>query len=563
MSNHREKVRVEIDGRQVEADYRAPLIEVARKIGVSIPTLCHHEALEPAGACRLCLVEEVRDGWSKFVTACNYPVEDGMVFRTSSKEVLQNRRMTLEALLARCPEVPVVKDLAQRMGVDGTRFAAKGDTCILCGMCTRVCESYATSAISMISRGVDKSVGTFAGEPPEDCVGCGSCAKVCPTGHIEESRGAGSYTIWDRTFDVAVCGVDGDRCIGCGACEEACPFSVARVVLQSDGTARAEIDPVACRGCGVCLGACPSGAVAQPRVDRTLPETPGRLLVIACGRANLANADLPDGVVLMEMRCAGGANAPTLVGALARGFEGVLVLGRHQSTCRLDGAEVRARDVVRRSDELAVLCGLGEGRIAFAEPDPGPGGPLAMVQGALDSLEPSPLKDHLPADAPTATLEDGFEIVRWLGARKELEIDPSGWLDLHDLPAASGDKALDAGPLPYYDILLSGLLEPADLGATMAEALALAAEESGAEGILVGPLEAAFPIPNRDRIREIRDELSEAFDRGKEVVEADCLEDLAGYLIAVRTGSWRRAHVRAALSTGGLKAIARSDQVSR
>ncbi len=584
MGNKRRKVRIVIDGREVEADYRAPLIDAAAKIGIVIPTLCNHGALEPAGACRLCLVEQVRDGWSKFVTACNYPVEDGMIFRTSSDEVLRQRRMTVESLLARCPDVPVIRDLAARMGIERSRFTPGDDTCILCSLCTRVCETYATSAIGMLARGQDKVVGTFAGEPPDDCVGCGSCVKICPTGHIHEERGPGAYKVWDRVFNVAVCGVDTRLCIGCGACEESCPFSVARVILKSDGTSHAEIDLTVCRGCGVCLASCPSGAITQPRVDRRLPAKGSGLLVIACGRANFGKDDFPRGVTLMEMQCSGGADIPTLLGALARRFDGVLVMGRHQETCRLDGAEAHARDMVRRVDLLAALCGLGAGRVMFAEPAPGPVGPLQMIRAALRLLFPNPLSEPLPEKMATSTLADAFGIVQWLGGRKELVPDGSAWLSLNELPQGSSEGAsIDAGAIPYFDLLLSDLLRPADLAGYLWEALELAdsseviqdlpgqkvrpADDTKSPdtrpGITVGPFRSGNPIPDRQRIAEIQARLEEAAERGEKTLEVHSIEDLVAHLITCRTGSWRRTHVRPVLSVKDALGTITDDKVSR
>lgn len=556
MSDKRRKVRITIDGREVETGHRATLLDAAGQIGISIPTLCNHEALEPAGACRLCIVEEVRDGWSRFVTACNYPVEDGMVFRTSSEEVLRYRRMTVESLLARCPDVPVIRDLAARMGIARSRFSPGEDTCILCGMCTRVCETYVTSAISMLARGPRKAVGTFGGEPPEDCVGCGSCVKICPTGHIKEERGPGTYKVWDRVFNVAVCSVDKDLCIGCGACEEACPFSVARIVLKSDGTSHAEIDLTACRGCGVCHASCPSGAITQPRTDRRLPARGSGLLVIACGRCNLTRGDLPGGVTLMPMQCSGGADIPTLLGALARGFDGVLVMGRHQQTCRLDGAEAHPRDMVRRVDKLADLCGLGAGRVMFGDPAPGPAGPLQMVRAALRLLFPNPLSEPLPEKMATSTLADAFGIVQWLGGRKELVPDGSAWLSTNDLPQSSGEcAAIDAGAIPYFDLLLSDLLRPADLPMYL--------EGITRPGFVVGPFRSVNPIPDRRRIAEIQARLEQAAARGEETLEVHSIEDLVAHLIACRAGSWRRTHVRPVLSAGKGFGTVAHDKVSR
>ena len=335
-------VSITIDGHKMTAPYRASLLSVTSRMGIYIPTLCHHNALEPAGACRLCIVEQVRDGWSKFVTACNYPVDEGMVFRTASQEVKRYRRMTMEALLARCPDVPQIRKLAQKLGVVESRFIAGDETCILCGMCTRVCETYVTSAISTLHRGSDKVVGTFDNKPPADCVGCGACAAVCPTEHIKDRREGGVYEIWGREFPLAVCGVETEKCRGCGACEEACPFRVPRVVLQKGATPVSTIDTEACRGCGVCVAACPTGAIAQPRASRELPDSSGGILVIACGRSALGkptSPTVPDGVHVMELPCVGGVTRAMLMGALARGYDGVLVMGRHESTCKLDGSE--------------------------------------------------------------------------------------------------------------------------------------------------------------------------------------------------------------------------------
>jgi len=65
---------VTLDGRPCEARVGETILEVARRNGVWIPTLCHHPALEPYASCRLCLVEIDRGGWGQVVTSCNYPV---------------------------------------------------------------------------------------------------------------------------------------------------------------------------------------------------------------------------------------------------------------------------------------------------------------------------------------------------------------------------------------------------------------------------------------------------------------------------------------------------------
>ncbi|MCP4546879.1 MAG: hydrogenase iron-sulfur subunit [bacterium] len=469
-------VNITIDGRQVQAVYRAPLLTVARELGISIPTLCHHEALEPAGACRLCLVEEVRDGWSKFVTACNYPVDEGMTFLTTSEAVLRYRRMTMEALYARCPEVPAVRDLAVKLGVDTSRFIAGDETCILCGMCTRVCDSYATAAIATMGRGSEKIVGTFADTLPDDCVGCSSCAMICPTNHIPVTRSEGVLRIWERDFPLATAHVAVDECRACGACEEACPFSIPRVVHKKDGIAFAEIREDVCRGCGVCVAACPSGAIKQIASQRDLPARAGELLVIACGRSNLtghAAPTLPDNVRVLELPCTGAVSPAMLLGALGRGYNGVLVLGRHQETCRLNGAEDHARVLVERMDDLAQMVGLGAERLRFVEPDAGQDGPFAAIDEVLNELPPTPLAERF-GDELNDSLDSILPLVKWLCGRPELKIAAEAWLEEKGLPLAKpGEPVLLAKAIPWLDILLGEWLRGDGLVDILVDTLAV------------------------------------------------------------------------------------------
>jgi bidirectional [NiFe] hydrogenase diaphorase subunit len=261
-------VSLSINGRTVQAEAGQYVLQVAREAGIEIPTLCEHPDLEPVAACRICMVEVTHpdwSGWSGLMTACIYPAAEGLQIETNSARVQQARRGVLALLAARCPGSATIQDLAQRHGAvtDRLQLEPGGDDCILCGLCVRVCETYATGAIATCSRGSSKRVGTFADAPPDECVGCGGCALVCPTGNIHEGRGSEGYTIWERRFDTATCSVDETACLGCGRCEEACPFSVARVVLRATGRQAATIPAEHCRGCGACVGACPSGAITQ------------------------------------------------------------------------------------------------------------------------------------------------------------------------------------------------------------------------------------------------------------------------------------------------------------
>lgn len=180
------KLKLKIDDNQIETDGAGTLLEAARRAGIHIPTLCYHPALEPYGSCRLCSVEIEKGGRKRVVTACNYPVEDGLVVRTSSPEIIDIRKMIVELLLARCPGERRIQDLAREYGIDKPRFKLEDDSCILCGLCARVCEELVgVSAINSINRGVERDVDAPYNDISEDCIGCGSCALVCPTNAIK------------------------------------------------------------------------------------------------------------------------------------------------------------------------------------------------------------------------------------------------------------------------------------------------------------------------------------------------------------------------------------------
>jgi len=184
-------MKITIDGKEVDAEPGQTIFEVARINGIHIPTLCYHPALKPFGACRLCSVEIERHGRKRVVTACNYPVEDGLEVRTNSPEIIEIRKMLIELLLARCPEEKRIRELAREYGVaePRSRFTLENEHCILCGLCARVCEELVgVSAINFISRGVERKVGTPYEELSDDCIGCGSCALVCPTEAIRLNR---------------------------------------------------------------------------------------------------------------------------------------------------------------------------------------------------------------------------------------------------------------------------------------------------------------------------------------------------------------------------------------
>jgi len=91
-------VNITIDGREIAAQVGQTILEAAQAVGIDIPTLCHHPALEPIGACRMCLVEVERQ--RTLQTACTFTVSDGMVVHTESEKVVAARKFVLQSLLS-------------------------------------------------------------------------------------------------------------------------------------------------------------------------------------------------------------------------------------------------------------------------------------------------------------------------------------------------------------------------------------------------------------------------------------------------------------------------------
>jgi len=180
-------IALEIDGKVLKAKEGMTVLEVVQDAGIHIPTLCYHEALEPFGACRLCTVEIMSRGRSRLLTACTYPAEDGLVVKTDSPKVMKTRKMVIELMLTRCPNVKIIQNLAREYGIEKPRFKKlKDEDCILCGLCSRICqERMGVSAISFVGRGIYREVNTPFDKPSDACLTCGACAFVCPTGAIK------------------------------------------------------------------------------------------------------------------------------------------------------------------------------------------------------------------------------------------------------------------------------------------------------------------------------------------------------------------------------------------
>jgi bidirectional [NiFe] hydrogenase diaphorase subunit len=174
-------IRLFINDLPVEVEKGTTLLEAANFLGFPIPTLCSMEGLTPYGACRLCVVEIGEGPRAKLVSSCTYPAEEGLRVRTASSRVVKARKMILELLLASCPQSKVIQDLASALEVRQQRFKQEYEDCILCGLCTRMCEEQMMAkAIGFRGRGEKRSIGTPFDVRSEECRLCGGCIYVCP-----------------------------------------------------------------------------------------------------------------------------------------------------------------------------------------------------------------------------------------------------------------------------------------------------------------------------------------------------------------------------------------------
>ncbi len=191
-------VTLTIDERELQAKEGATIFDVARDNNIYIPALCSNEAVAPYGACRLCLVEISSNGRRRLVASCLYPVEERLVVKTNSERIINNRRMIMELLLARCPNNKAIQDLARQLGVEKTSFKLEDNQCILCALCVRACQEVVdVNAISLVNRGVNREVAAPFYEPSDVCIGCGSCAYICPVDAIKyEDIGDTRYIYW-------------------------------------------------------------------------------------------------------------------------------------------------------------------------------------------------------------------------------------------------------------------------------------------------------------------------------------------------------------------------------
>ncbi len=225
-------MRVTLDGRTADVPDGSTILEACRAEGIDIPTLCYLETLEPANACRLCMVE--LEGSAALVPACSREVTEGMVVTTDSPRVTHTRRMVAELLAATTDltltgldsfgadpdRLPVSVHGAGPI-LDNELYVRDLDRCVLCYRCVDACGEQAqnTFAISVAGRGTAAAIATEfdVALPDSQCVFCGNCVAVCPTGALIpltefEKRADGTWDEDRQTVVTTVCPYCGVGC---------------------------------------------------------------------------------------------------------------------------------------------------------------------------------------------------------------------------------------------------------------------------------------------------------------------------------------------------------------
>lgn len=205
-------VTLKIDGRTVQAEPNATVLEACMAQGIKIPTLCNLKDINNIGACRMCLVEDAKTG--KLQASCVLPVSEGLEIKTSTPKVLEARRAVLELILSdhdrscltcKRNQTCELQSLANEMGIEDIEFPGEriiktidelspsivrdNNKCILCRRCVAACaKTQGVYAIGIQNRGFKTQIGSEFGKSLNEvaCINCGQCIAACPTGALTE-----------------------------------------------------------------------------------------------------------------------------------------------------------------------------------------------------------------------------------------------------------------------------------------------------------------------------------------------------------------------------------------
>lgn len=212
---------ITIDGEPVIAREGATILEVARKAGVRIPTLCFLKERSAVASCRVCVVEV--EGEPHPVPACATPVRDGMEITTDSPKLASYRRMALELILS--SKGAALAALAAADGEQATEFA-------------RLCRELGVEAPDELAHPSEFEVvegNPFLSYDPNLCIECQRCVGACNSAacnHSLQSRMRGTHVLIDAPFGADWRATD---CESCGNCAQACPTGALSLNARREG----------------------------------------------------------------------------------------------------------------------------------------------------------------------------------------------------------------------------------------------------------------------------------------------------------------------------------------
>ncbi len=230
-----ETIALTINGKKISCPEGDSILLAAEAHGIKIPKLCYHHSLKPFGACRLCLVEDVKTG--RLLASCVTPAAPDMVLLSDSPQIIQHRRNIVSLMMAEHPESCIMcnkgnrchlRMIAAELGIAENRlypmpihkpleqanpFIMRDlSKCILCGKCIRADhELVCTGAIDYNDRGFDSRPATLHELPLEksSCTFCGTCVSMCPTGALSTNS---EFVGTPERESTSICGFCGVGC---------------------------------------------------------------------------------------------------------------------------------------------------------------------------------------------------------------------------------------------------------------------------------------------------------------------------------------------------------------
>jgi NADH-quinone oxidoreductase subunit G len=225
--------KITVNGREIDADPKKPLIAACHAHDVDVPNYCYHPGLSSPGSCRICQVE-VKQGEmpARVVVACRTPVAEGMVVNTESEKAHATRRECLEFLLKNHPLDCPICDKAGECDLQDFSFhegqgkgrtheprrqlekrKSLGDTivldeerCILCSRCVRFFEEVTHKPQLTVSHLGSRSVIETFGDRPLTGIYQGNIADLCPVGALTLKRFRFQARVWNLVKMASTCG---------------------------------------------------------------------------------------------------------------------------------------------------------------------------------------------------------------------------------------------------------------------------------------------------------------------------------------------------------------------